>query len=339
MNTKGAFSINYLNIEKCIANLFEKYGYQVNVTDFNHSMFDLSIRKKEIYYNVEVKIYSGSNIYIDSLMNFLDNCKSKNCLKNLILLIIGNISEAAKLKLEKMYNIRILDIYIVLAALDPFSDLKSNFISLLPFSVKETEEKDLLLNYSDIFDSENLKKQHTYPLSYIDRLRKIQSGQQHFSEFEKTCTEILKYLFADNLTLWKEQAKSNSKLFRFDLICKIKNETEQEFWNVIKRFYDTLYIVFEFKNYSSPITQSELYTTEKYLYAKALRRVAIMISRKGLDKNAELAQRGVLRENGKLIICLSDADIINMINLKENGDEPCDYLSNYLDELLVDLEK
>ena len=58
-----------------------------------------------------------------------------------------------------------------------------------------------------------------------------------------------------------------------------------------------------------------------------------------MDKNAELAQRGVLRENGKLIICLSDADIINMINLKENGDEPCDYLSNYLDELLVDLEK
>ena len=37
----------------------------------------------------------------------------------------------------------------------------------------------------------------------------------------------------------------------------------------------------------SLITQREIYTTEKYLYEKALRKVAIIISRKGADKHAE----------------------------------------------------
>ena len=65
---------------------------------------------------------------------------------------------------------------------------------------------------------------------------------------------------------------------------------------------------------------------------------AVKITREGLDANAKIAQRGVLREDGKLIICLSDEDIIKMIRMKDKGDEPCDYLSDYLDNLLVDLE-
>ncbi len=100
------------------------------------------------------------------------------------------------------------------------------------------------------------------------------------------------------------------------------------------------YIVFEFKNYGKKITQREIYTTEKYLFGTALRKVAIIISRQGNDDHALQAAKGSLRESGKLILCLSDADLLEMAAIKLQGsDEPAVFLSNMLDRLLVHLEK
>lgn len=88
------------------------------------------------------------------------------------------------------------------------------------------------------------------------------------------------------------------------------------------------------------ITQREIYTTEKYLYGTVLRKVAILVSRNGYDKHACQAAKGSLRENGKLILCLTANDLLEMANIKAKGiDEPADFLSKMLDELLIHLEK
>ena len=113
-----------------------------------------------------------------------------------------------------------------------------------------------------------------------------------------------------------------------------------EFFDTIQRYFNTKYIVFEFKNYSDSITQKEIYTTEKYLYEKALRKVAVIISRNGADKHAQQAARGCLRETGKLILCLSDSDLLRMNALGECGEgDPVDVFGEKLDALLIDLEK
>lgn len=325
-----------MNVENCLVELFRRYGY---ISYIDNTIYDIIIEKHNVKYNIELKISNNAFRFDKSITKFLDIQKEKNRLNNYILIIVGYIDKSTKHEIESTYNIRIFDINVIIAALEPFSDLKSTLISLLPFSIKDLDKDNDFSKHSDIFCLANVEKQVVLPSSYIDMLRDIPSGNPSFSKYEDLCIDILKYLFGDQLSLWKKQTKASADLFRFDLICKIKNDTELEFWNILKRFYDTLYVVFEFKNYTDPITQSEIYTTERYLYAKALRRVAIMITRKGLDTNAEIAQRGVLRENGKLIICLSDIDIIQMIQMKENGDEPCDYLSDYLDKMLVDLEK
>lgn len=159
----------------------------------------------------------------------------------------------------------------------------------------------------------------------------IESG-----EYEKLCAKILKELFMDDLSIWKEQKKSNADLYRFDLICKIKDDKVSPFWKFLEDFFNTKYIIFEFKNYKDAITQKEIYTTEKYLYAKALRSVAIVLSCNGADKNADRAIKGVLRESGKLIISVSNQDVIRMLEAKRNGEEPSDYLYAMLDNMLMD---
>ena len=51
-------------------------------------------------------------------------------------------------------------------------------------------------------------------------------------------------------------------------------------------------------------------------------------------------QRVALRENGKLILCLSDLDLLKMADIKAQGEkEPADFLSEMLDRLLIHLEK
>ena len=158
-------------------------------------------------------------------------------------------------------------------------------------------------------------------------------------QYEKLCTRLLKRLFSDDLTLWQEQAKSNDELYRFDLICKIKRDNQKDFWEMAERHFHSKYIIFEFKNYSGTVTQMEVTTTARYLYTKALRSVAIIVSPNGFSVHADKAARGALREEGKLLLPLTNAELIGMLRMQDNGEYPADYLSDKLDDLLINLEK
>ena len=90
---------------------------------------------------------------------------------------------------------------------------------------------------------------------------------------------------------------------------------------------------------NSKITQKEVYTTEKYLYSKALRSVGIVVAANGYDDNAYWAAKGCLRENGKLIMLLETQDLIAMNKMKLDYEDPSDYLLEKLDGILLELEK
>ena len=189
------------------------------------------------------------------------------------------------------------------------------------------EDKQLGFEYEK--DSEKL----------IRRLSDWIPKNNDYTRYESLCVDVLKYLFDDELALWKVQERTYDNLYRFDLICRIKDGSVSGFWKTIEQFFNSKYVVFEFKNYREQITQREIYTTEKYLYLKALRGVAIIISCHGTDNNAEKAIRGSLRENGKLILGVDNKGLIKMIESKNNGEEPSSYLYDKLDTMLVDLEK
>ena len=106
------------------------------------------------------------------------------------------------------------------------------------------------------------------------------------------------------------------------------------------KYSPSIFFKILYKNYKEKITQREIYTTEKYLYKKALRSVAIIVSREGASRNALLAAKGCLRENGKLILCLSDKDLNELIHIKEKGEQPtAEFFEAMLDDILIHLEK
>ena len=154
-------------------------------------------------------------------------------------------------------------------------------------------------------------------------------------EYEKLMCEIARYLFGDYLGLWEEQEQSGDNLNRLDILCKIENRSG--FWSFISHDLQSQYVVFECKNLCDFVGQSHILTTEKYLYGNAFRRFAIIFSRQGPNENALKMARGAMRENGKLIIVLKDADVIEMIESKIAGNNPSEDLASIVDNFFIDL--
>lgn len=324
---------------KIITDILVKYGFDISVQRSSEYDILADISGKEFV--IEVKISRDMNIRIDVLLKSVERIyKFADKGKCIPVIVIANlIPVALREKLKEYPELIVLDIQNLLYLVKDEEVLKNRLLSVLSFSV----DNIVPVKPIELFQY-NLKVPipDKSPFEYlINKIEAWEPERKENTKYEELCTEVLQYLFSDDLTLWEVQHKSNDDLFRFDLICKIKNENNKEFWRMAESFFGTKYIVFEFKNYTGKITQKEIYTTEKYLYLKALRGIAIIISNKGTDKNAEKAIKGILREDGKLIISLTNTDLVSMLKLKaeDENSNPADYLSMKLDDILLNLEK
>lgn len=257
-----------------------------------------------------------------------------------ICVVANLVSDETKRKYEEAKLGYVWDIRNVLWLFEDYPELKNELISILNYSVENIEpERPEPFIFEESSQMENTDPESVAD-SYIAQLKVLETGSAAFKKYEELCVSILKYILGEYLALWEQQKTTEEDLYRFDMCCKIKNGVTQDFFDTICKYFSTKYIVFEFKNYEKLITQREIYTTEKYLYEKALRKVAIIISRNGADKHAEMAARGSLRESGKLIICLSDEDMKAMLQIKKEGERTTgEYLENILDDMLMRLEK
>lgn len=210
--------------------------------------------------------------------------------------------------------------------------LQASLISLLPFSVEEIVPVEGRINLTWLEHS-------SIGRELLNRLDACVSGRDDASSFEVICFDLLRYVFSDDLSLWRSQDQSNMGLYRFDLLCRVKDGNAKTFWAIVEQYFHSKYVIFEFKNYSNPITQKEIYTTERYLYQKALRNVAIIVARNGFDNNSEWAAKGSLREYGKLILLITIEDMKRLLDLKEKNEDPSELLLTKMDDFLIELEK
>lgn len=169
------------------------------------------------------------------------------------------------------------------------------------------------------------------------RLRSLKSGKRTWVAFEALADEILRYLFPKDLHGWHKQKATDDGLSRYDYVCRIRPTTD--FWQFIVHHLNSRYVVFEFKNYADKIKQGQILTTEKYLLERGLRRVAIVLSRRGASDNAERMAQGAMREHGKLVLVLSDDEVCRMLHMKENGEDPSDFLFESTDNFLLSLPR
>lgn len=342
--------------EKCVVSILTKNGLDVEYTgELPGHRYDAEIIKNNKRYGVEIKNPRGkycSISYIKRIAAQLSMSKNENKLFGNPILIIGNQIPLEDQNIIKEYNnVMIVDIIDLLYLSEKFEKLKVELLSMLDYSISDAEiKKPNTIFFNEFFsDTQNLnnisqvvnnvESEDMFGNKLLEKLKNMDNNKVNWREYEDICEEILKYLFNNELGLWQRQKNSNSGVFRFDLICKIKDEEVSPFWKILQKYFFSKYIVFEFKKYKKKINQLQIFTTEKYLYTKALRAVAIIVSYKGHNSNADKVIRGILRENGKLILSINNEDMIHMIEMKMKNDIPSDYLYEKLDELLISLEK
>ena len=328
----------YILFEKCVARIFEGAGF--SVSDCQKTIYETADTKTEVdfifqkdgkTYCVEVKSAINTQVIKKAIERVCSIAQSKDMIP---VLVTAQYLDKDKRNYFRKNNdsLILVDIANLLYAVRDNIQLRNELIALLPYSVDEIEPEYNLL------DSDSLRHED-HLASLIGELNLCNAGREGFRKYEELCFDILKALFSEDLALWYKQQKSNKGLYRFDLLCRVKDGTTKSFWSIIENYFRSKYLVFEFKNYTDTVTQKEIYTTERYLYAKALRSVAIVISANGYDENAKWAAKGCLRENGKLIILLTNNDLIKMLETKNKHEDPSEYLQSKLDTLLIDLEK
>ena len=187
------------------------------------------------------------------------------------------------------------------------------------------------------------EKEAVQTCNLIQQLKDCKSGKKHSSDYENICEEIIRILFETNyFNRLTRQHKTKDEHFRMDLIGSLKiNQSNEEsmhpLWQMLVQHYNSHFVVFEFKNYSKEIDQNLIYITEKYLFDAALRNVAFIISRKGFSESAKFAAEGCLKEHGKLILDVTEEDLIKMLEAK--SDEAADYLLVKLENFLMGISK
>lgn len=323
------FEKHYL-FEECVAKIFSEAEFDVakQYKTENNREIDIFVEKNERKYCIEVK-YSPIQ---DNAVRQIHTI-AKGCNAEAILVTIYELEDKKRAYYETTYpGVVLIDISNLLFAVQNCAELQNELMSILPYTVNDIEPKEGFVRIDCI-------KHNDYTRALIKEMELCEAGRGFATTYEEMCYKLLKNIFSGELDLWKEQQRSNKDLYRFDLLCRIKDRNDKTFWSILERYFNTKYVIFEFKNYSDKITQKEVYTTEKYLYSKALRSVGIVVAAHGYNDNAYWAAKGCLRENGKLIMLLETQDLIIMNKMKLDHEDPSDYLLEKLDGILLELEK
>lgn len=323
---------NYYRFEEFIAKIFKEAEYSItrNVRIKNNPRYEIDIvaEKNKNKFCVEVKYSRLTDVAVKKINKISELTNMRP-----IVVTVFAVKERMKMYFQEICpKLIVIDIANLLFAVQDNDELSNELIALLPYTVDNIVPKKGFIQINTL--------QHIdYTRSLIEEIKRCEAGKLRFRSYEQLCYKLLENIFSKDLALWKEQRQSNKNLYRFDLLCRIKDQNKKTFWSILERYFNSKYLIFEFKNYKEPITQKEVYTTEKYLYSKALRNVAIIISANGYSENAYWAAKGCLRESGKLIILLKTDDLIEMNKIKNNQEDPSDYLLDRLDKILLDLEK
>lgn len=348
-----------IKFQEIIVKIFESYDFKIGPgylsllmeTEMNSDFsFDLQVEKADKSYIIETKFSRTSKFPASTLLESaerLSKCVPTKVQKAVPILVVGAMVQDPLRKKIQEYGLIVIDICNLLFLVEQNDELRNELVTFLDYSVADfVPQKPLrdifgIPNAKEFFPEDKRTRSKSEEL--IDELKRwhtnARNARQRSSDYEKLCIKVLKYLFDDELALWHSQQRSESDLYRYDLICRIKDGPVSGLWTTILQCFNSKYVVFEFKNYTDKITQKEIYTTEKYLYLKALRGVAIIISCEGESTNALKAIKGTLRENGKLILSICNRDLIEMIHIKQGGGIPANYLYSIFDNLLIELEK
>jgi DNA-binding NarL/FixJ family response regulator len=167
--------------------------------------------------------------------------------------------------------------------------------------------------------------------SALEHLHSLRTGTQ-YAAYEKDVYAILATVLHPHLTNPRYQAKTISGGRRRDIL--FSNYSLHPFWQFVRQRHDAAQIVFEVKNvkrlYVRYVDQVAAYLTS------GLGHLGFLVSRMPATKPVIQRAVDVFKEpGGRVVLCLCDNDLEEMLNLKEKGHEPTELIKQRYDDFIA----
>ncbi|MFD4442071.1 restriction endonuclease [Nocardia sp. NPDC058519] len=154
----------------------------------------------------------------------------------------------------------------------------------------------------------------------VDQLARVRKGKEGWRAFESTATQVLAEIFIHQLEPPDMQNRTDDTLDIMDAIFPIPYSGSP--WSALRNEFRTRFVVAEFKNYTHPVGQCEVESIAQYLLPKAFRMLGLLVSRQTPGDPALRARRRAWLEHDKVIVFLSDDDLISMAQIVDEKADP-----------------
>ncbi len=160
----------------------------------------------------------------------------------------------------------------------------------------------------------------TKRLAGIPEGRGKAAGQAAWSKFERLCADIFGYLFVPPLSKPILERKDFFGVSRRDII--LANFADDGFWLFMQQEYRAHYMVIDANKESHEIGENEVLQLANYLRDFGDGAFGIFCCRTTPGAGAIASRREQWVAHRKLILFLTDDDLIQMLTLKKNDQEP-----------------
>lgn len=153
----------------------------------------------------------------------------------------------------------------------------------------------------------------------LEKLKSCQPGKQYWSDYQKLIGQILEHLFCPPLESPISESIDKFSVNRRDWI--FPNYSDSGFWHFLRQTYKADYIVVDAKNYKDSISKNQVLQISNYLKSHGAGLFAIITTRKGANKGAELTIREQWMTQNKMILVVNDNDLEAMLLASSSGGE------------------
>lgn len=163
----------------------------------------------------------------------------------------------------------------------------------------------------------------------IEKLKSLNPGKPDAYKYQALVEDILEYLFSPDLQKFKGKKVNETGTNIRDII--LRNYCENGFWNLMRTEYGAFYVIADAKNYSDPFGKDCVLQISNYLKRHGSGKFGILCSRFGADNGSEQTIREHWIAYSKLILTVNDSDLVQMLELKENNEDPTEVLREKID--------
>jgi hypothetical protein len=169
-------------------------------------------------------------------------------------------------------------------------------------------------------------------------LQDCPSGREGWKQFEDACIEALRFLFVPPLTEPIMQPRTYSGIDRRDAVFPNRNIDISNNWGHLLQELGARMILFEFKNYDiEEIGKEETNQTRNYL-TPPMGKLAIMCCNRQPNHAAHIKRNTIFSEDGKVILFVTREQLIEMLFIKERGEDPSDLIMDMVERFYLQHE-